>query len=345
MDRFTCVNCTMDKTAVEIFFDENGVCNFCHEAKRELILAKMGKNDLFNVVNRIKADGVGREYDALIGLSGGVDSSMVLHHAVKFGLRVLCFNVDNGWNRANESDENVLKMVEKLQVPFYRYVIDRKAFNNCYALLMKAGVKNLEALTDHILFAATYEMANKYKIKWILSGGNVATESVMPASWGEDARDLYWLKKICGNALEKLPTISLLKEQYYRLVKQKKFLRLLDYVDYDRNKSIELLKKLYNYKEYGEKHCESVLTQWHMNFYLFEKWGIDKRKAHLSSLINSGQISREDALNELQKNPVYPQIGLESKVMSYPKREDHPNSKWIRQKVARFYRFIPKRWK
>ena len=341
----------MDGSAQEIVLDKERICNFCHQAQKALADIKKDEPNLLKIVERIKKDGKGKDYDCLIGLSGGVDSSMVLHEAVKLGLRPLCFSVDNGWNRGHESDENIMKMVEKLKVPFYRYVIDKNKFNSLYSALIKGGVKNLEAATDHILFAATYEMANRYGIKWILSGGNAVTESIMPASWGEDARDLHWLKsvykKMTGGNLSGLPMISLLKEQYYRLISQKKFFRLLDYLNYNRGESIELLKKECGYTPYGEKHCESILTWWFQSYYLFTKWGIDKRKAHYASLINSGQMTRKEAKTLLSSAPMYPQIGLEQKVTQYPRKnyEDYPNSSWIRQKVAKLYRYIPKQWK
>lgn len=347
MSLIFCSKCCLDGTATEIILDKDGVCNFCHDAERELALIEKEKSNLSKIIERIKKDGATNTYDCIIGLSGGVDSSMVLHHAVKLGLRPLCFNVDNGWHRGHESDENIMKLVETLKVPFYRYVIDKNKFTKAYGNMIANGVKNLEALTDHILFAATYEMANRYGIKWILSGGNVATESIMPASWGEDPRDLRWLKAVTKGAIKGLPTISLLQEQYYRLVKQKKFLRLLDYTDYNRAESIELLKKEYNYTPYGAKHEESELTRWFQSFYLFEKWGIDKRKAHYASLINSNQMTRKEAFDLLAERPVYPELGLEQKALKYPRKsyDDFSNSKWIRQKVAKIYRYIPTRWK
>lgn len=330
----------MDKSAEEISFNEKGVCNFCEQAQKALKEIK----------DEVLPDIKGKKYDCLIGLSGGVDSSMVLHHAVKMGLRPLCFTMDNGWN-SPKSDENVLRMVETLKVPLYRYVIDLKRYRELQGAFLKAGIKNLEAITDHILFAITYELANKYGIKYILTGGNTATESIMPASWGEDPRDLKWIKAVyksaTGKKLKGLPTISLLKEQYYRLVKRIKFVRLLDFIGYNRQEAIELLQKEYGFQDYGEKHCENNWTWWFQNFYLFEKFGIDKRKAHLSSLINSGQITRQQALEVLDKGPVFPFLGLEKKVLAYPysKYEDYPNSKKIREWVVKIYKYIPKKWK
>ena len=316
-----CRFCVMDRSASEITFDESGRCNFCVQAQKSLQEIAQGKCHLNTVINTIKNSRKGK-YDVVIGLSGGVDSSMALHHAVSLGLRPLAFTVDTGWNTP-EADENILRLVETLEVPLYRENINLDKFRELQSAFMKAGVPNIEIPTDHVLMAVSLYFANLYKVQWIISGGNVATESIMPPSWGYNARDLRHIKDIyrtyTGKRLTGLPVCGLLKWNYYRWVKRIKTLYLLDYFDYNREDSIKTLTSLYGYKPYGEKHCESAFTWWFQNFYLFEKFGIDKRKAHLSSLINSGQMSRDAALAELAKEPVYPVLGLEAKVMQYPK--------------------------
>lgn len=325
----------MDTTAEEITFDGDGVCNFCHQAQQALKEVKG---------NRHTFKSTGNEYDVLIGLSGGVDSSYTLHLAVTFGLRPLCFTVDNGWNDP-VADENILKLVEGLKVPLYRYVIDRDKFVSLQSAFLQAGVKNVEIPTDHILMAASYELASKYNIKIILSGGNVATESIMPASWGHNARDLTHIKSIyrwaTGERLKGLPLCGIFKWNWYRWVKSIRVVYLLDHVSYNREGAIELLGELYGYKHPGEKHEESVWTKWFQNFYLFEKWGIDKRKAHLSSLINSSQLTREEALQKLEANPVYPELGIEQKVLKYPKRQhsEFPMDKWY-GRIAKLIKYV-----
>lgn len=318
--RTQCNQCIMDKSAEEITFDERGICIFCYQANKSLQEIEIDKPKLKDILKDISK---GQKYDCLIGLSGGVDSSYTLHKAVELGLKPLCFSVDNGW-QSPRADENIMRLVESLKVPFYRFNIDKDKFLDLQMAFIKAGQKNIEIPTDHILLATTYEMANKYNIKWILSGGNVNTESIMPTSWGYNARDLVHIKdvykKITGKKLSGLPVCSLLKWNWYKWVKGIKILYLLDFLDFNRNEAIKVLSKKYGYKDYGEKHCESTFTWWFQNYYLFEKFGIDKRKAHLSSMINSYQITRSEALVELGKNPVYPKIGLEQKVMEYPKR-------------------------
>lgn len=315
-----CSRCCMDGSAEELVLDENGICNFCHDAMRELDLIRNEKDKLEEIINQIKRDGEGKDYDVLIGLSGGADSSTALYQAVRLGLRPLCFSIDNGWNNPL-ADENIMRLVEGLKVPFIRYNIDLAEFRELQGAFLKAGQKNLEIPTDHVLMAATYEMARNYDIKWILSGGNVNTESIMPASWGYNARDLTHIKSVykwaTGRRIKNLPTCGIFKWNYHRWIRKARTLYLLDYLDYHRADSIKLLSELFGYKDYYQKHCESYYTWWFQTFYLFEKFGIDKRKAHYSSLINSGQMTRQEAMDLLADRPVYPELGLESRAFSY----------------------------
>lgn len=340
----------MDGSAKEIVLDEQGVCNFCHTAQRELKMAEAERPNLNKKIEQIKKDGAGNKYDCLIGLSGGVDSSLTLHYAVELGLRPLCFSIDNGWNDP-KADENIMRLVETLKVPFYRYTIDLDRFRELQSAFMKAGVINLEIPTDHILMASSYEMAQKYGIKWILSGGNVATESIMPYSWSYPARDLVHIKaiykKFTGKNLRKLPMCSLLKFNWYKWIKGIRIFYLLDYYTYNRQDAIKLLEDTYGWKNYGDKHEESMFTKWFQNFYLFQKFGIDKRKAHYSSLINSGQMTRSEAMFQLTANPVYPQLGIEAKVMKYPKKDhhDYPTDEKLFNAISKVIRLIPYKWR
>ena len=314
----------MDRSAEEITFDENGVCNFCHQAQKSLKEIKGEKHKLPEIIEQIKKDG--KKYDVLIGLSGGADSSYALLRAVGMGLKPLCFSVDNGWNDPR-ADENIMKLVEGLKVPFYRYVLDIKKFNQLQAAFISSGLINAEIPTDHVLMAVSLELASLYGIKYIISGGNVATESTMPPSWGYNARDLVHIKdvykKASGKKLTGLPVCGLLKWNYYKWIKGIKTVYLLDYIEYDRDKAIKTLEEEFGYQNYGAKHEESVFTSWFQNFYLYEKFAIDKRKPHLSSMINSGQMTRDEALFFLTANPVYPELGIEKRVMEYPKKSHY----------------------
>lgn len=231
-EQFTCKRCVLDRTATEIVFTDTG-CNFCDTAVKALADVEVEKHNLSKITERIKKDGQGKKYDCLIGLSGGVDSSYTLHKAVELGLRPLCFSVDTGYNKP-EADENILNLVETLRVPFYRYTIDLPKFKELQASFLKAGLKNIEIPTDAVLLASTYELADRYNIKWVLSGGNVASESVMPFSWGYNARDAVHVNGVykwaLGKKLSGLPICSLLRYNYYKWVRQIKIFYLLDYI-------------------------------------------------------------------------------------------------------------------
>lgn len=237
MKLIICSKCLCDGTMEEIVLDNDGVCNFCHQAQRALMECEKERKNLPKIIERIKRDGKGKDFDVLCGMSGGVDSSMVLHEAMKLGLRPLVFTMDNGFNDPR-SDVNVLQMVEKLKVPLYRYVLDLNKFRELQSAYLKAGVVNIEAIYDHLLMGASYDMASKYGIKWILSGGNVATESVMPKSWSYDSRDLVNIKdiynKITGKKLKgkygSFPLVSLWKFNWYRWIKGIKTVYLLDFL-------------------------------------------------------------------------------------------------------------------
>lgn len=304
----------MDSTATEFVKTDTG-CYFCD-------LALQHQPNLLARIPDLKTNHP--KYDILLGISGGVDSSYCLHLLVKMGIRVLTYSIDNGWNDP-KADENMMRMVEGLKIPFYRYTIDLKKFAELQGTFLQAGVKNIEIPTDHILMASAYEMAQKYGIKTIISGGNWATESIMPMSWGYQPRDLRHILSIynrfSGKKLTGLPTCGLFRFNWYKWGKRIKTVNLLDYFDYNRKEAIQTLEKEYGFKPYGEKHCENVWTWWFMNFYLYEKFGIDKRKAHLSSEIVSGQIIREEAKKIIDERPVYPRLGLEDRVMKYPKHE------------------------
>ena len=341
-----CKKCVMDGTAKELVLDKDGVCNFCHQAWKSLKEVEAERDNLFVWVSQIKKDGKGKQYDCLIGLSGGVDSSTVLLKAVELGLRPLCYSIDNGW-QSSVAQANVMKLVEGLKVPFIRQTINLRRFSDLQGAFMKAGVRNIEIPSDHIIMASSFEMATKYDIKWILSGGNVATESVMPESWGYQPRDLKHINAIytwaTGKKLTDLPVCGLLKWNYYKWVKKIKVFYLLDYGDYNWNEAKETLNKRFGWQDYNGKHEESVFTHWFQSYYLFEKFGIDKRKAHYSSLINSKQMTRKDAMELLQKRPEYPRLGLERRIMAYPKHEhsDFPMDKWY-DRISKIVRILKK---
>lgn len=328
-----CRRCVLDSTASEFYETPDG-CYFCDLALRHKPTGKMPPLSSKHP-----------KYDVLLGLSGGVDSSYCLHMLKKLGVRVLTFSVDNGYNDP-KADENIMKLVEGMKVPFYRYVIDLDKYKELQAAYLMSGLKNLEVTTDHILMAAAYELADEYGIKTIISGGNWVTESIMPESWGYQPRDLKQIKAVYKKFMHKkltgLPMCSLWQYNWYKWVKKIRTVNMLDYVTYNRQHAIKVLERNYGFKDYHEKHCENTWTWWFQNYYLFEKFGIDKRKAHLSSLILSEQMTRDEAQAILETNPIYPKLGIEKKALSYPKHEytDYPNDERLWKFLCKVVRFI-----
>ena len=233
MSRNQCINCVLDTSAEEITFNEKGVCNYCIQAQRALSEIRKEKPNLHRIIEQIKKDGEGKKYDVLCGLSGGVDSSTALHHVIDLGLRPLCFSMDNGF-QSDIANENIMRMVETLKVVFYRYVVDLVKFRELLSAFIKAGVPNIEIPTDHLIMATAYELADQNDIKWIVSGGNVSEESILPKSWGYNARDLVHIKAIykqfTGKELTDLPMCSLWRWNMYRHDKGIKIWYLLDYL-------------------------------------------------------------------------------------------------------------------
>ena len=246
-------------------------------------------------------------------------------------------------------------MVEKLKVRFFRKTIDYDEFVDLQIALVRAGIRNVEASTDHILLAANYELAEEYGLKYIIGGGNHHGEGIMPESWMEDAKDLTFLKAVfkkqMGRDLKNIPVLSLWKWLYYRFVKKIEIINLLDYYpEFRRDKSIEFLQKEYGYVPYGDKHCESKFTAWFQKWYLPAKFNIDKRRAHYSSLINAGEMTRAEAIEKLKEPLYYSRLGKfedEQRILGYPKTEkiygDYPNEQKLRKFLAKAYGNIRKR--
>lgn len=362
-----CTRCIMDTTDPEIQFDEKGVCNHCRQyderASKELYLDETGQQKLNHIVNEIKENGKNKKYDCLTGVSGGVDSTTALYTIKKLGLRPLAVHLDNGWN-TELSVRNIEQVVKKLNVDLYTYVIDWEEFKDLHLSFLKSSIANIEIPTDHAIMAILYHMAFKKGIKYIISGGNIVTEAIMPDSWMYDAKDLRLIKNIqkkFGNArLKSFPTFSLLEWIYYTFVKRIKYFPVLNYVPYVKKDAVQLLRKELDWKPYGHKHYESIFTRFFQGYILPRKFNIDKRKAHLSTLICSGQMTKEEALEEM-KLDIYPpkeieedkeyvikKLGLTeeefNKIMLQPVKtfRNYPNSYFLFEKLAFFVNFAKK---
>jgi N-acetyl sugar amidotransferase len=309
-----CRRCVMDTTDQEIQFDDNGVCNHC--LYFDDVLSKKwypnanGSRMLDEIILQIQTDGKNKKYDCVIGLSGGVDSSYLAYILkVRYPtLRILAIHIDGGWN-SELAVHNIENIVKRLDIDLYTGVIPWDEMQDLQLAYFKSQLANQDVPQDHAFFATLYEVALKNDIKYFLSGGNLATESILPSFWGYDAMDSKQLKaihkKFGTKRLKKYVTVSFFKRKvYYPYLLKFKIIRPLDYLPYNKDKSKEIIKQELDWRDYGGKHHESKFTKFFQAYWLPQKFGFDKRKAHLSSLIVSGQLNRKDALLELTK-PLY----------------------------------------
>jgi N-acetyl sugar amidotransferase len=300
----------MDTSDPAIEFDEEGVCNHCH--RRDRLVATLpaspeeGMASLDRIVERVKAEGKGKDYDCLLGISGGVDSSYLAYLAKQKGLRPLVVHFDNGWN-SELAVRNIESVISKLGLDLQTYVVDWEEFRDIQRSLLKAGVLDLEILSDQAIIATMFRLARKNRIKYILSGHNVATETHLPDAWTWmkfDALNIRAIQRRFGTRpIRSTPLMGILSYTLHQVAYGFKFVWPLNLVRYNKPQALELLKSEFGWREYNTKHGESIITRFYQNYILPNKFGIDKRRAHLSSLICSGQISREEALEIIDRPP------------------------------------------
>ena len=309
-----CINCVMDTTAPKLLFDEKGVCEYCNNYYDNILPNwhpnKHGKELFAPILEKIKKKGKNNNHDCLIGVSGGADSSYLVHLATeKLGLRPLVFHVDAGWN-SQISTNNIARIIDGLGLDLYTEVIDWNEMMDLQLAFFKAQVPHLDAPQDHVFFASLYNFAVKNKIKYILTGGNYSTECVRePLDWIYHASDLRQLKDIHKRygvvPLSSYPTADIFKHKiYYRYFKGLRIVKPLDYFPYNKDEAMMELKEKYDWIPYKHKHYESRFTRFFEGYWLPNKFGYDKRKTHFSSLILTKQMQREDALKELLE-PAY----------------------------------------
>lgn len=302
-----CSRCVMDETAGDIIFNSNGKCDYCTDFLSSYPSMTLQKNKINEIIDKIEVDGAGKPYDCIVGVSGGVDSSYVLSLVVEHGLRPLAVHLDNGWN-SDLAVSNINNLVTKLNVDLYTHVIDWKENKDLQRAFISADVVDIELLMDNAMLALNYRMAKKYKLKHILSGSNSATEGIkMPKSWNWmkfDARNIKAIHKKYGSAKIKTHRlISLTDFLYFKFIRKIEWVSFLDYFDYQKEDALRHLEKNYGYRRYPYKHYESVFTRFYQGYILPNKFGIDKRKLHLSNLILTNQMSRDEAIFLLSQNP------------------------------------------
>jgi N-acetyl sugar amidotransferase len=313
-----CNRCVMDTSDPEIVFDEIGNCNHCNDYLAKLPFAlkrgEEGRIFLDQQIEKARVSGKGKKYDVIMGLSGGMDSSYVAYNAKKFNLRILAVHLDNGWN-SELSVNNIENCIKYLDADLYTHVIDWEEFKNLQIAYLKAGVIDIEALTDHAIRSIIYKLTAKYGIEYNLSGSNFATEGILPNAWVYNKLDFKNIKSINSRfgarQIKTFPGMSLAKYIYYRAFAKIKPIDVLNYIDYDVDQAKSEMEENMSWQYYGGKHHESIFTKFYQGFILPEKFGVDKRRAHYSTLICSGNMTREEALLRLSKG-IYTEYELES---------------------------------
>jgi N-acetyl sugar amidotransferase len=300
----------MDTTDPEIQFDELGICNHCKQYD-ELVVkhiknGKSGRDYLNKILDRVRTEQNGKEYDCIIGLSGGIDSSYVACMVKELGLRPLAVHLDNGWD-SELAVKNIELLLKKLDIDLYTHVIDWDEFKDIQLSFLKASTPDSEIPSDHAIFSILYHMANKIGTRYIILGCNIRTETHIPISWSQGHMDWKYINsvhKTFGSVpFKTYPHLDFF--QYNKNLLLNKTINILDYLNYSKNDALKYLEKEVGWRYYGGKHYESIYTRFFQGYILPKKFGFDKRKSHFSSLICSSEMTREDALREINTEP-YP---------------------------------------
>lgn len=308
-----CTRCIMDNNSDEfIEFDDNGFCNYCTQAieSRESVYFpnQQGQNKLNELLRRLKEQNTKNRYDCVMGISGGLDSSYLAYlGTVKWDLRVLAVHVDDGFN-TDISTRNIDRISNFPNIDLRTIKPDRKQYNELIKAYMRAGVPNLAVPQDNVLFACLYKFLKENNLRTFLSGGNFALECILQKGNTYevfDLRNLKHINKMFGSAgINKLTLLSALQRDIDLHLLKIESLRPLNYIDYNRNRAMAELSEFCGFEYYGGKHLENDLTRFIQQFWFYNKFGVDKRTSHLSSMIVSGQITREDAIKEYS-HPLY----------------------------------------
>ena len=305
-----CSETVMDTTDPDIIFDENGVCNHARDF-RAFMACQPGPEDrdrkLNQLLDTIRAKGRGRDFDCVLGLSGGVDSSFLAYQCREWGLRPLVVHFDNGWN-SELAVKNIEETVTRMGYDLETYVMDWEEFRDVQRSYFLASVVDIEVPTDHFIFGALNKIASKNGIKAILSGTNWATEGIMPQSWNYrklDATNLRNIHAKFGTKPLKHSTLLGIRQQiWYYYIRGIRTYDVLNYMDYSKTRAKQILMNELGWRDYGGKHYESIFTRFYQGYVLPRKFNVDKRRAHLTNLILTGEITRDEALAELQQ-PTY----------------------------------------
>ena len=314
----SCTRCIMNnKVNKEIEFDSQGLCHHCKRydelVEKRMVHVNERTQALKDLVAKIKKAGVGQDYDCIVGVSGGVDSTYVAWLTKELGLRPLAIHLDNGWN-SELAVSNIEKVLNGLKIDLFTRVLDWEEFKDLQIAFVKSSTPDGEIPTDHAIFATLWKEAAKKNIRYIISGMNFATESISVPNWSYGHSDWRYVKyiqsKFGSKKLKSYPHFSFFDLLWINLIKRVRTVSILNYVDFDKELAMDMLQKDLGWVYYGGKHYESIYTRFWQGYVLPRKFEIDKRYGHLSDLINSGQLTRDKAL-ELASTPVYPSVGLE----------------------------------
>ena len=300
----------MDTTDPDIDFDHYGVCCHCRDydqkIKRYIFPEEEGRRRLVKIIDHIKKEGRQKEYDCIVGVSGGVDSAYVILKAKELGLRPLAVHLDNGWD-SELAANNIHNLLKALNIDLYTHVINWDEFRDLQLSFLKASTPDAEIPSDHAIVSLLYNMTEERRLRYIITGYNIRTESHHPKAWSQGHMDWKYIQSIHRQfgrmRLTTFPHMDFWDYSRYFLTKKNIF--ILNYLDYVKKDAMKLLERQYGWRYYGGKHYESIYTRFYQGYFLPNKFGYDKRKAHLSSLICSGEITREQALEELEKE-TYP---------------------------------------
>lgn len=306
--RKICVRCIYDDSVAGISFDENGMCSYCSlvdKLKTDYNTGNdLGRKKFEEIVAEIKRDGKGKKYDVAVGVSGGTDSSYMLHLAVNLGLRPLAVHYDNTWN-TSIATENIRKVTSKLGVDLYTHVCDNKESDDIFLSFFKASVPEIDGPTDIALAEVMYRAASKYRIRYIFEGHSFIAEGVSPLSKayidGGYISDVH--KKFGKLKMKTFPNMGFWKFLYWTVFKKIRKIRPLWYLEYSKEDAMEFLKKEFGWQYYGGHHLENRMTAFHHSYYTPNKFGLDQRNNSLSASVRSGKITREEALEIYARPP------------------------------------------
>lgn len=363
-----CTRCVMDTSDPDIRFDEKGVCNHCtnyfNRIASRVYQGEKSDAELVQLVEDIKKAGKGKKYDCIIGVSGGIDSSYVAYKAKKRGLRALLVHLDNGWN-SEISVKNIKNLARILEFDYESYVLDWEEFREIQLAFLKASIPEMETPTDIAIPGALHQVAAKYGVKYILSGGNFATEGILPKTWHYNAKDMTYFSHILRTfgrkKMHKFPRFGWKEELYYKLVHGIKISYILNYVPYNKQEAMQVLENELGWKYYGGKHYESKYTGFVQSYIMPEKFNMDYRRATLSTQICTGEVTHEQALDELKHKPYNPitaqhekeyvckKLGISTQdfdeIMLRPAKvyRDYPNAESSLEFIYNIYRKVYKK--